>query len=63
MKPVRKTNTGVLTPKRGAIPTPKEEIDRATPYVPEEDQTDSRAGKASRTSEDDKNQSKKHKDC
>jgi hypothetical protein len=26
------------TPKRGAFPTPNEEIERATPYVPESDQ-------------------------
>lgn len=26
---------GLPTPKRGAFPTPKSEIDKATPYVPD----------------------------
>ena len=30
------------SPKRGAFPTPKEEIDKATPYVPRPDETPSR---------------------
>jgi hypothetical protein len=27
----------LITPKRGAFPTPKSEIERATPYIPEDD--------------------------
>jgi len=30
----KKDNT-LSTPKRGAIPTPKSEIEKATPYIPE----------------------------
>jgi hypothetical protein len=30
--------SGPTRPKRGAIPTPKEDIDRARPYVPDADQ-------------------------
>jgi hypothetical protein len=32
-------------PKRGAIPTPKDEIERATPYVPEADQGEAKPTK------------------
>ncbi len=28
----------VLSPKRGAIPTPRADIDKATPYIPDTDQ-------------------------
>ena len=34
------------SPKRGAFPTPKEEIDKATPYVPRTDETPSRDDKS-----------------
>jgi hypothetical protein len=29
-----------LTPKRGAFPTPRSEIEKATPYVPDADQAE-----------------------
>lgn len=32
-----------LKPKRGAFPTPKSEIDKATPYVPDMGEEDDRA--------------------
>ena len=33
------------SPKRGAFPTPKEEIDKATPYVPRTDEAPTRVDK------------------
>lgn len=35
MKDVKKQDENLLTPKRGAFPTPKSEIEEATPFVPE----------------------------
>ncbi|MEH2253712.1 hypothetical protein [Nostoc sp.] len=33
------TPTGLPSPKRGAFPTPKAEIESAKPYIPDPDQT------------------------
>ncbi len=38
MKNVRETKSVPRTPKRGAFPTPRSEIESATPYIPETDQ-------------------------
>jgi hypothetical protein len=35
------TRSNLPSPKRGAFPTPKAEIESATPYIPDPDQTDS----------------------
>jgi hypothetical protein len=35
-----------LTPKRGAFPTPKSEIDKAKPYIPETDEEGDQEGKS-----------------
>jgi hypothetical protein len=37
-KNIGETNSVRKTPKRGAFPTPRSEIESATPYVPESDQ-------------------------
>ena len=45
MKDVEKTNDDVATPKRGACPTPRSEIDGAPPYVPGGEQGGDAAGR------------------
>ncbi len=35
-----------LKPKRGAFPTPKSEIEKAKPYIPETDEEDDQEGKS-----------------
>jgi hypothetical protein len=37
-KDVRQTRVDLPSPKRGAFPTPKAEIESATPYIPDSDQ-------------------------
>jgi len=47
------TNKPRSRPKRGAIPTPKEIIERAPPYVPESDRAnDDPASQSTQTSEE-----------
>jgi hypothetical protein len=38
MNNVSQMSADLPTPKRGMFPTPKEEIERAKPYIPESDQ-------------------------
>jgi hypothetical protein len=45
MKDVRTTKTDLPSPKRGAIPTPKADIEKATPYIPDSDQAVDQPGK------------------
>jgi hypothetical protein len=48
-----------LTPKRGLFPTPKQEVEKATPYVPEAGEADEEATPASPPEEDEKEDEKK----
>jgi len=45
MKDVHTTKTDLPSPKRGAIPTPKADIEKAPPYIPDSDQAVDQSGK------------------
>jgi hypothetical protein len=44
-KDVHITSADLPSPKRGAFPTPRAEIESATPYLPESDQADNQSRK------------------
>ena len=62
MTPGGKPNSGTVKPKRGAFPTPKEEIERAPRYIPGKDEEDNRQGTGSPAREKNKERDHKPKD-